>query len=73
MDPEEFEIMKPLIGDIRREKGLMQTFVAKQMGMTQQQLSDWENGRAFPRIDKAYKLADILGVKVDDLYEWVKE
>jgi putative transcriptional regulator len=61
--------MKPLIGEIRRNKGLMQKFVAQQMEMTHQQLSDWENGRAYPRIDKAYKLAKVLGVKLEDLYK----
>jgi transcriptional regulator with XRE-family HTH domain len=61
--------MKPLIQDIRMSKGLMQKFVAQQMKMSQQQLSDWEHGRAYPRIDKAYKLANILGVKVNELYE----
>lgn len=60
--------MKSRIKEIRLSKGLMQTFVAKQLNMTQQQLSDWENDRAYPRIDKAFRLARVLGVKVDDLY-----
>lgn len=61
--------MKPRIKEIRMSKGLMQKFVAEKVGMKQQQLSDWEKGIAFPRIDKAYKLSVVLGVNLGDLYE----
>nr|WP_237746859.1 helix-turn-helix transcriptional regulator [Geobacillus vulcani] len=30
--------------------------------------SDYETGKAYPRIDKAYKIAAVLDCKVDDLY-----
>ncbi|RID85895.1 helix-turn-helix transcriptional regulator [Mesobacillus zeae] len=61
--------MKPRIKDIRVSKGLMQIYVAKEAKISQQQLSDYERGRTFPRIDKAYRLAKVLGVEVGDLYE----
>jgi len=61
--------MKPRIKDIRMSKGLMQKFVAERVGMKQQQLSDWEKGIAYPRIDKAIRLAEVLGVSIVDLYE----
>lgn len=64
----EFEGMEPMIADIRKSKGLLQKFVAEQTGISQQQLSDYENKRAYPRIDKAYKLAKVLGVPVGELY-----
>jgi putative transcriptional regulator len=69
------EFMKMLvsqIGEIRRSKGLLQKFVAEQVGIKQQQLSDWENDK-FPRYDKAYKLAKVLGVGIEDLYKEVEE
>ena len=69
LDKREFVEMKPKIKEIRLSKGLKQTFVAAQLDMKQQQLSDWEAGRAYPRIDKAYKLAKVLGVNIEDLYE----
>jgi putative transcriptional regulator len=62
-------VMKPKIQELRKERGLMQGFVAKQMGISQQLLSDWEKGRTYPRIDKAYKLAKVLGVGIEELYE----
>ena len=62
--------MKARIGEIRKSKGLMQKFVANQVGISQQQLSDFEKNRAFPRIDKAYRIAKVLDCTVNDLYEW---
>ncbi|KAF0821268.1 helix-turn-helix transcriptional regulator [Bacillus firmus] len=32
-------------------------------------LSNWSTGKSIPSLEKAFKLADLLGVKVDDLYE----
>ncbi len=61
--------LKPRIQEIRKSKGLQQGYVAKQIGVSQQLLSDWEKGRAYPRIDRAYPLANELGVGIQDLYE----
>lgn len=61
--------MKPRIKDIRKSKGIMQKYIAEQMEIKQQQLSDWENGKAYPRHDKALKLAKLLQVDVNELYE----
>jgi transcriptional regulator with XRE-family HTH domain len=36
---------------------------------TSQQISNWINMRNYPTIDNEFKLAKLLGVKVDDLYE----
>jgi putative transcriptional regulator len=65
----ELDKMKPCIKDIRKSKGITQTFIAKKLKISQQQLSEWEKGNAFPRIDRAYKLAELLGVDVNELYE----
>jgi|UPI00017E5EEA putative transcriptional regulator len=60
--------LEPRIREIRENKGLKQKFVAQKTGISQQQLSDYETGKAYPRIDKAYKIAAVLDCKVDDLY-----
>ncbi|WP_400245624.1 helix-turn-helix transcriptional regulator [Niallia sp. JL1B1071] len=62
--------MKSQIGEIRKAKGLMQKYVAQQVGISHQQLSDFENNRTYPRIDKAYKIAKILNCTVNDFYIW---
>jgi putative transcriptional regulator len=61
--------MKPKIKEIRKSKGLVQKYVAEKVGILPTQLSDWEAGRAYPRIDKAQKLAEVLGVGIEELYE----
>jgi len=65
----EFIGMKPMIADLRKSKGLMQMYVADKIGVKQQQLSNWENGKAYPRHDYAIKLAKVLGVEVGELYK----
>lgn len=60
---------KSKIGDIRREKGLQQNFVAKKMHVSSQSLSAWEREESYPRANYLFDLAQVLNVKVDDLYE----
>ena len=58
------------IDNLRRlikEKGLKQTFVAEQAGMTDQQLTDILNNRKLLRVEHLASLAQILGVNVEEL------
>lgn len=57
------------IGQIIDSKGYKRKFIADQVGITQQQLSNWVTGRSYPPIDKAFKLAELLNCTVDDLFE----
>jgi putative transcriptional regulator len=61
------------IGELRRSKGLQQNFVAKELGISQSLLSDYENNRNFPRLDKAYIIADYFEVNINELYERLEE
>lgn len=61
--------MKSRIGYWIEERGYMKKYIAKQLDVTPTQLSNWISGKSSPTIEKAFKLADLLGVKVDDLYE----
>lgn len=65
----EFTVMKPRIREIRLSKGLMQKYCAEQVGIQQQLWSQYESGTRYPRIDRAYKIAKVLSVKVNELYE----
>jgi len=60
--------LEPRIREIRESKGLKQKFVAQKAEISQQQLSDYETGKTYPRIDKAYKIAAVLECRIDDLY-----
>lgn len=61
--------MKCLIADVRKSKGIQQSFLAKQLGISQQLLSEYERGNSYPRIDRANKIAKLLGVELSDLYK----
>ena len=53
--------------ELRKRKGLTQAAVADKMGLTRVAITQYEMGVRTPKIDIAYKLARIYGVKVDDL------
>lgn len=61
--------MKSRIGFWIDERGLKRKFIAKQLGVSPEMVSKWVTGKALPRLDKAFELAKMLGIKVDDLYE----
>ena len=50
-----------------RAKGLKQTFVAEQAGLTDQQLTDILNNRRLLRVEHLEPLARALGVTVETL------
>ena len=52
---------------LRRRAGLSQTQLGEKVGVTNKAVSKWENGQAKPGLDVAHRLADILGVSVDEL------
>jgi len=41
--------------------------VARIIGTTERTLFRWETGESMPGADDLYRLADVLGVRVDDL------
>ncbi len=52
---------------IRDEKGMKDSSIAKQTGITKSTFSDWKNGRSTPKREKLAKIADCLGVSLDYL------
>ncbi|MFE8704146.1 helix-turn-helix transcriptional regulator [Cytobacillus sp. FJAT-54145] len=61
--------MKCNIEKLIKDRGLKKKFIAEKIEVSVAQLRNYETGHSLIPIDKAYILADILGVKVDDLYE----
>ena len=59
----------PKIREQRKKKGLMQKFVAQECSISQQMLSEYENGKTYPRANILFNIAEVIGCKVDDLYE----
>jgi transcriptional regulator with XRE-family HTH domain len=57
------------IKELTNQSGFKKSFIAEKLGVSVKQLRNYESGHSLIPIDKAYILADLLGVKVDDLYE----
>lgn len=56
------------IKDIIGSKGLKQSFVAEQAGLTLQSFSDILNNRKLLRVEHLPELADALGVEIEDFF-----
>lgn len=53
--------------DARQGKKLTQEAVAKEIGVSRQSLSNWENDRTYPDLASVLKLSDLYGLSLDDL------
>lgn len=51
----------------RLDKGFSQTEVAKQLNISRQSISKWENGHNYPDIDNLILLSKIYDISTDDL------
>jgi len=68
---EENEKRNPLVCNLRsllNDRGLKSNYIAQKINVTSQTLSSWCNNYHYIPMDKAFTLAILLGVKVDDLY-----
>ena len=57
------------ISALRKERGLTQLELARQMGVTDKAVSKWERNLSFPDVASLPKLAEVLGTSVDELLE----
>lgn len=55
------------IAALRKERGMTQLELANQMGVTDKAVSKWERDLSFPDAASLPKLAETLGVSVDEL------
>lgn len=61
------------IAMLRRQKELKQETLANALGVSPQAVSKWENDQTCPDINLLPKLAELLGVSVDELLSGKKE
>jgi putative transcriptional regulator len=66
-------MLKSYIGRLIDESPYKNEFVMKYMGISRNTLSNWRTGKAFPTIEKAFKLSRLLGVTIEDLFEYIEE
>lgn len=51
----------------RNELNLTQDQVAESLGITRQTMSNWENGRSYPDIERVIRLSEIYALSLDEL------
>ena len=62
-----YQTMGEIISTLRREKGMTQRELAEQLNITDKAVSKWERNVAFPDTGTIPRLAEILGVSVEEL------
>lgn len=55
--------------EIRKEKGISQVALSVKLGISQETISAYENGKAYPSVDTLLKLCDIFNVSADFLLD----
>ena len=56
-----------MIKEIRKKSGYTQGSLAKELGVSQQAVSKWENGSAEPSVEVLIKLSEIFNCSIDEL------
>lgn len=64
----EFKIIGNRIKMLRLQAGIMQTTMAKAIGMSQTNLSNVESGRTATTIQVLLKIREVLGCKMSDFF-----
>ena len=63
------DTMGRMIAAKRKELGITQMELADKMGVTDKAVSKWERSLSYPDISSLPKLAEILGMSVDELMQ----
>lgn len=59
--------MGEMIASIRKERGMTQKELADQMNVTDKAVSKWERNLSCPDVNSIPRLAEVLGVSVEEL------
>lgn len=63
-------MIKPRLKIVLAEKKISQKELAEKLNVRPQQVSNWTRSNPNPRLNTLFKIASILDVKVDDLFEY---
>ncbi|PKR82444.1 helix-turn-helix transcriptional regulator [Heyndrickxia camelliae] len=66
-------MLKSNIGPLIKQSKYKREYLQKVLGVSANTLSNWSTGKSIPSLEKAFQLAELLGVQVDDLYDKVEE
>ena len=57
----------PTIPELRASRGMTQLQLANAVGVTPSAVFGWEAGRSVPKVPQLRKIAEVFGVKMDDV------
>ena len=61
-------MMKDIIRDLRKQKGITQEQLATALNVSQSTITSWENGKRRPDISLLPSIAAYFGVSINDIY-----
>lgn len=62
--------MKNKICELRKENGLSQESLAKEVGVTRQTINSIEKGKYIASLPLAYKIATRFNLKIEDVFDF---
>lgn len=66
-------VVKNRLKEILEEKGITQTWLAKKVGVTRGNISNLINNRQQTTIEIAFKIADVLNMRLEDIFIYNKD
>lgn len=66
-------MLKCNLKEIIKRRGLKQTFLADELGVSKQVFSTWTTGKSKPSLEVAYKIADKLDCSITDIWEYEED
>lgn len=64
-------VVGEIIMQLRKSMGMTGKELAKQLGISQQQVSSYENGMSHMTIEKLYNIIKCLDISIDDFFSYV--
>lgn len=65
--------MENKIKEYRKERGLTQDDLAKDVGVTRQTIISLENGKYIASLQLAFKMAKYFGIRIEELFVYEEE
>ncbi len=62
--------MRNRVEQLRRERGLNQEALARQLRVSRQTVSSIENGKYDPSLGLAFLIADLFGRPIEEIFLW---
>ena len=61
-------IMQNKLDDILKEKGIKKSWLARQLKVSKQTITNWSKGYHYPDLKKAKELSQLLDTKIDKIF-----